>query len=223
MSNKKQNKTDEPELITKSTVKSEYGFNEKMIDTLLPEPILKTNPRYHSAAPMQLFNKEDVLKAMETDEYKDMHAKHLKRSKTATEVAERKRQETQASVKEIIDSITIPNIPLDDIYEEACECGLAHMEEKAFNRGDFDFNIYDYSNVDDKTRDRWAVNFIRHELTNYDYYLHKLEGKVGKEDAYIQLNQTIFDKIVSLYPALKSACEDQRNRMFTRIANSHLR
>lgn len=43
------------EYITLSRVKSEYGFSDRMVAELLPEPILKPNPNYRCAAPMKLF------------------------------------------------------------------------------------------------------------------------------------------------------------------------
>ena len=51
------NKNQKAEMITQSTI-LEMGWTKSMITKLLPEPILKPNPHYRSAAP-----NEDMEKA----------------------------------------------------------------------------------------------------------------------------------------------------------------
>lgn len=76
----KKQKAKEPKekMITQSTVLS-LGFTKKLIETLLPEPILKNNPHYNCSAPMKLWKEADVLKAMETDVFKSSLAKQKQR------------------------------------------------------------------------------------------------------------------------------------------------
>jgi hypothetical protein len=53
------------------------------------------------------------------------------------------------------------------------------------------------------------VNYIRHNLTNYEDLLEELEGKVGKINAYIKLKNKILKKIAEVYPDLKDECYNQ--------------
>ena len=48
---------------------------------------------------------------------------------------------------------------------------------------DYDFEFYDIS---DEVLNRWMVNFIRHNLTEYDDVLYDAKGKVGIGDEYIR-------------------------------------
>ncbi len=64
----------ENRLICQTELK-EMGFNKKLIETLLPAPILKTNPRYKCAAKMKLWSEEDVQKAMQKREFADEQVK----------------------------------------------------------------------------------------------------------------------------------------------------
>ncbi len=69
-------------MITQSTVIS-MGFSKTLIAKLLPEPKLVKNPHYKTAAPMRLFNKQDVLDAMELEEFKLALEKREKRKAAA--------------------------------------------------------------------------------------------------------------------------------------------
>lgn len=67
-------KTAEPKppkekLITRSTIMSDYGWTATLIKKYLPPPQLKTNPNYHTAAPMQLWPESLVLETMMTPEF----------------------------------------------------------------------------------------------------------------------------------------------------------
>ncbi len=51
------NKNQIAEMITQSTI-LEMGWTKSMITKLLPEPTLKLNPHYRSAAPMRIWKKQ---------------------------------------------------------------------------------------------------------------------------------------------------------------------
>ena len=79
---------DEVEKLTKTEVK-ELGFSDRLIEALLPEPELRDNPRYrYAGAPMKLWLKSDVDRAMETDKFKEHLKVREKRSLAARKAAE---------------------------------------------------------------------------------------------------------------------------------------
>ena len=50
-------------------------------------------------------------------------------------------------------------------------------------------------------RHRWAVNYIRHELTDYDYTLYaEIAGKIGTAEAAQRLKRRILRAISEIYP-----------------------
>ena len=78
-------------MITQSTV-IDKGFTKAMIKKLLPSPIERPNPNYKKAAPMKLYVESDVLKVMETDEYKEEWEKAQKRKTSALKAVETKKE-----------------------------------------------------------------------------------------------------------------------------------
>lgn len=60
-----------------------------------------------------------------------------------------------------------------------------------------------------ETLDRWKVNFIRHNLCEYDDSLTALFGLVGKDSLYYRLKAETLSKIAEVYPELKAECMRQ--------------
>jgi hypothetical protein len=81
---------------------------------------------------------------------------------------------------------------------------------RVFERGDFDIGL---SKIDDETKARWAVNYVRHKLTNYDEELYSIKGKVGIRSAYVTYKKAVLRKIAQVYPELQIACQKQIDRI----------
>lgn len=98
---------DEVEKLTKTEVK-ELAFSDRLIEALLPEPELRDNPRYrYAGAPMKLWLKSDVDRAMETDEFKEHLKVREKRSLAARKAAETRRAKTLARARERVPLIEV--------------------------------------------------------------------------------------------------------------------
>lgn len=192
---------DQEEMITLSAVK-DMGFNKKMIDELLPEPIEMTNPYYKSGPPMKKWSKSVVEKAMETDRYKELNAKRLKHSAAGKAAAATKYAKTMADTQAAIAKIEVPVMSKEDLESKAWQSQKEHYDGKGRMIG----------GPDDDTMKRWMVNYLRHELTGYDSELSENEGKVGVKDAHDTLKDAVLDKIADAYPYLADACEDQKRR-----------
>jgi hypothetical protein len=67
----------------------------------------------------------------------------------------------------------------------------------------------DGSNADLDTRRRWAVNFARHELTEYDHHLEEVAGKVGIDRAVQAIRTKVFVAIAETWPDLADECARQ--------------
>lgn len=88
-------------MVCQSTI-LEMGWTKSMIARLLPEPTLRPNPYSKEKPPMKLWREEDVLACMETEEYKALHAKAEKRSRTA-QVAHATATKSRFTPSEVLD------------------------------------------------------------------------------------------------------------------------
>lgn len=179
-------------LITKSEVLSR-GFTEAMIIKLLPNPILKPNPRYKNAAPMKLYKLSDVISAQKTEEYKTLYEKWQKKKFSSTKSVNAKKEKLTDYGKLLADNITVIVLPRKEIVQRVCE----HK------------HLVDEYEVRREVMDRWIVNYIRHNLTIYDNDLNLFKGKTGKQEAYKIYKKTCLQKIAEAYPQLLEECEAQ--------------
>lgn len=197
-------KMEEEKLITQSTVLS-MGFTKSMIDKLLPEPTLKDNPRYRSAAPMKLWKEADVLFAMDTDAFREAAAKAKRRKAAASKGVDTKRKNAEVLAEELIAAIHVQRVELPELERLA----LASQQRWYNFRGRGEIEFPDREDVD-----RWMVNYIRHELCEYDDSLYSLfrPGKMADKDKlYPKVKRETLTKIAQVYPELAEECEAQSN------------
>lgn len=145
-------------LITQSTVLS-MGFTKSMIDKLLPAPTLKQNPHYKSSAPMKLWEESVVLSAMETEAFREASAKAERRKAAASKGVDTKRKHAEVLAEELIAAIRVQRIELPELERLALDA-----QQRWYNfrgRGEIEF-------PDREDVDRWMVNYIRHDLCEYD-------------------------------------------------------
>ena len=128
-----------------------------------------------------------------------------RRSDAAIEAAERRRIETLENVNEIINNMEKPpRLPLFEIRKKA----LQSMEMKKSENIE---KIYSVNDSDEKTITRWMVNYIRHELTDYNLEVEvaDMQNTVGRLDAFLAYEEAVYSNIASVYPELKDECERQ--------------
>ena len=178
------------QLISQSAVLS-MGFTKSMIGKLLPPPVLKRNPHYASSAPMKLWREDDVRSVMGTQEFQTMAAKAVARKAASAKAVETKRKNAEAIADELIASIHVTRMP---VLEEAT---LNAKQEWYLEHGNVDI-----LSPNTETLERWMVNFIRHNLCEYDDKLVDLFGLVGKEELYHRLKTETLAKIAGVYPEL---------------------
>lgn len=198
--------------MTMSFVRSDYynktelkdlGFTESMINALLPEPTLRPNPFYRSGSPMRLYPKDVVDSVIESPEFKVDLEKSKARRSSAMRAVKTKREKTKRDVDEAISRIKVRCPKGMRTRDGALAAGVRHKERLDASRGEFG----DYRNADDETRERWTVNYIRHELTDYESELFDMAGKVGCGEEYWRYKKAVLDAISESYPFLADACE----------------
>lgn len=195
---------EEEKLITQSTILS-MGFTKSTIEKLLPAPTLKQNPRYKSAAPMKLWKEADVLAAMETAAFQAAAAKAAQRKQAAAKAVNTKRRNAEVLADDLIASIHVQRVELPELERLALASQQRWYDFRG--RGEIEF-------PDRETVDRWMVNYIRHELCDYDASLYTLfrPGKMADKDKlYPKVKRETLAKIAQVYPELADECEAQRN------------
>lgn len=196
-------------MLAKSKVK-ELGFSDKLIDELLPEPVLRPNPHHVSGPPMSLWKEADVEQAMETEVFKAHIAKRNamreKRQAAAKKAVETKRKNLLEHVRSII-----PEIEVDDDWteEELLEAGRQSKHDyEVFVLGHY--GDTSFLCTDPRTLQRWGVNFVRHRLTRYEVELDDMAGKTGCSEAHNLYHDAVNQKIAETYPFLRKECRRQR-------------
>ncbi len=202
-------KTKKETYLTKTELKSR-GWTDSIIRKmdLIPD-MTKQNPVYKSAPEMKLYLTEKIKNLENTEKFIGLIEKSKKRKKSSIKGVETKRNKTINYVNSL--KIVIPKISL----EELKKCAIDHYNSFLLIKEER--NIYkDYSTVFYNCKDfdflnRIQVNYIRHELTDYEEKLRNLFGKVGKSKAYKLLKCKILDEISKQYPMLKEECYRQKN------------
>lgn len=181
--------------ISKTTLLSR-GWTEKSIDEILPPPKLVDNPHYKCSSPMQLWEEKVVKQKERTKKFKEYAEKKAKRSQAMQKSIEKRKNETLEMSKTF--DVTVERIDMDDLREETLISKWNwYMDTEQYDRADY---VYI---ADPETLVRWEINYIRHNLTNYDYELEKLYRQIGKSDAYFEYRKNLMKKIKEVYPELK--------------------
>lgn len=219
-------------MITQSTV-IDMGFTKAMINKLLPPPIERPNPYYKNAAPMKLFVESDVLNVMESAEYKTELEKAKKRKAAAQKGTETKKENLKNLLKEIAETIDVEILSEKELIEntlekqkayliEKKEHDLLYLEDRRDKYEEF-CKVYDELNhlksvglhkPSEEALARMVVNYIRHNLTTYDYDLYVLRHKAGQDEAYKVLKTAVLRKIALAYPKYKDECEHQIKELY---------
>lgn len=190
-----ENKNKKIEYISKTSL-LKRGWTEKSITELLPEPQLVENPHYKSAAKMKLWDLKIVEKKEKTKKFKEYAKKKAKRSQVMKKVASKKRKEIIEEAKKF--DINVERISMFELKYKTLEAKKNWYDfTEQYDRASSVFG------ADKETIKRWEINYIRHNLTNYDLELEKLYRKVGKADAYINYKGILMKKIYEVYPELK--------------------
>lgn len=198
-------------MITQSTIINTYGWTKSLISKFLPEPTLAQNPYYRNAAPMRLWKEEDVKKVMLTPEFQDAMEKTKKRKKSAAKAVNTKKAILEEEKIDFLNSIHIEVLPDNLLRKKALESKqkwyeINQLEQYGYSNSSDIPNVY---TADKNTVNRWIVNYIRHNLVQYDNFLERIYGKVGVQDTYIDTKIFILEKIADTYPKYSKECQRQ--------------
>lgn len=230
-------KKDNKKKITKTTVK-EYGFTDKLIEKLLPEPMLAPNPHCRKAPRMKLWYEDDVFNAMESNEFIAYQEKRSKRQEAAEKAVETRRKNENEKIDNIINNLVVNDrLSDEELKSQAMDAHakriLCNMERKLAylnrklesNRIDYwedrqeieneaeelacEIECFNYETPNDALLQRIIVNYIRHNLIDYDSSLYALYNKMEKKEKYTRIKTEVLKKIAEAYPNYKDECYRQ--------------
>lgn len=197
-----------PPLLTKTQVKEERGWTDGLLKRFMPEPdFLKANPRYKNGAPLQLFVLPRVETIESSAEFQAAFAGVKKRRPAAQDSArkavETKRQQMQIYVESL--KITVPVMPRKRLRQYAISSYNAWQSERS--RGAF--GLFASESSGSEFLSRISVNFVRHEMTEYEVGLYTIFGRVGTSEGYRALALKVYAAIAQAYPDLAAECRRQ--------------
>ena len=150
---------------------------------------------------MRLYLTSRVSAVEKSEEFRAWIKQHKNIREGAQKAIETKRDKLLAYVAQI--TITVPLI--DHVQS------LAIDSYNAWNR---ERDKYASENDSAEFLERITVNFIRHEMTDYEEHLRKLFGKVGIQSGLLSLRERVFQKIGEVYPDLDEECDRQLDRQY---------
>jgi hypothetical protein len=194
------------EFITLSALKLRGWTDSKILQWLGEPDKTAPNPHGRNAPQVKLFllsrveRKEKGKKWMEwSEKTKDGRAKL---SDSLKKNADEKRVRLLEYVTKI--KIKIPIWEESILYQKAC----AHYNDLWESRGNLEKEASINSSKD--FLKRIAVNMLRHEYSQYEDEINEMFGKIGKQEAYIELKNLVLDKIAESYTFLSNECNNQK-------------
>lgn len=198
------------ELITQTSLLNR-GWTKSLINKYYPKPSqLRNNPMGRSLAKVKLYDRQEVSRIEQTEAFNNDLVKAKKKSKSMVAVNEQKRQDLLQQIDEMALSVKI--LKNDSLIKKA----IKHYNDFQRLNGNFEVELAS-SESDINFLKRIIVNYIRHELTCYDQAINGLLGKVGKKEAFIRLNQRIYQKIAENYPEYAEESYNQLRQKEQRI------
>ena len=195
------------EKLTKSRLKVERGWTNKLMKNFLPEPDeTKLNPHYKSGPPMLLFKIQTIQEIEQTESFQKAKHKTEKRKRAAQKAVEKKRDKLNDYLGTL--KIEVPIYSKTNLVSLACK-HYNEIQQQREAEGLATCGLIATPASDPQFLRRICVNYLRHCLTSYEVYLDKISGKVGFAEGYETIRRIIFDQIAVGYPWLAEECKRQ--------------
>lgn len=144
-----------------------------------------------------------VAEIEKTPEFTKLLEAARKRSTKAKQVADARRQALLNRVE------AMPISVMKILPQELLLNALASYNAIQVERGASNFASADSS---PEFLDRIQLNYVRHELTRYDYHLAAVAGGIGVEEARDLIRDRVLEAIERVYPFLGNTIREYRER-----------
>jgi hypothetical protein len=198
---------EKPQLITKSRLKSERNWTDKLIKLFLPAPdSVKPNPHWRAGPPMQLFALSQIEAVEQTEDFQQQLTASQPRRQAAEKAIATKMRQMQSWLASV--QIRVPVLDRDTLIERACGHYNDMQRSREAEGGQY-CELKADADSDPEFLQRISVNYLRHCLTQYERHLETMSGKVGAGTGYEDLRSKVFSEISKNYPWLDTECERQ--------------
>lgn len=176
----------------------ERGWGSTAIKNLLPPPLRKKLDKpFHGYNFYDVWKEKDVIARESTPEFLKYKERHTKQSDAAQKAVQTKISKLKLEINDKISKIKVhKKCPREVLLRKT-------LESKENWYGYTGQYYEDLESAPPETLKRWMLNYVRHELTNYDNDLWEMAGKVGVSQLYIKYKDAVMEKIFEAYPYLK--------------------
>jgi hypothetical protein len=184
------------ERITKSALLARSGWTATLVERLLGDPDERKKV-FGRTVPLALYSVARIEQAEASDAFALAQASVAKRKAAAAKAVATKTAKLMAAIEMM--PVSVRRLGLADAKRQAIE---------SYNRracGD----VFASPSDEPAFLERITVNFIRHELTEYDAALWEFAGKTGIVLAVAEIRSRVYSAIAQAYPALGAECERQ--------------
>lgn len=187
-------------LITQTAILSRPGWTKTLLGQLLGEPDLRKKI-YGRTNLACLYSEPRVIAAEKSDAFARAQANIAKRKLAG-----------QKSVRTKIATLLAAVDAMPVFVKKIDEGRLRRIAVDAYNELHWDSDMPASVRSDSLFLDRICVNFIRHELTNYDVSLEETAGKVGVAAALSKIRTKVYSAIERVYPMFSQECKNQLHK-----------
>jgi hypothetical protein len=196
--------------LTKTALLEREGWSLSLVNSLLGEPDDRKKVAGYRI-PLALFNLCRVEQAEASLEFIKAQPELARRKAAAVKAKATKIERLEETTRAM--RITVLKLPLDRVQEEAID----HYNDRETEMWLAGRRSVDDDRSADKDSNpaflkRIMVNYIRHELTEYDRTLETTIGKVGRYSVIPELMNRVFTQIADTYPELADECRRQLAR-----------
>ena len=184
-------------MLTQTGVLARHGWSKGVLVKLLGEPDLRKKV-YGRTNLFALYLESRVIAVEHSDVFKSLQANLAIRKASATKAILTKTNKLLAAVD--VMKVDVALMPLRDVHRLAIDSYNEHHTEA---------QNYATCKSDAAFLNRISVNFIRHELTEYDYVLADVAGKTGITKAVDGIRQKVYSAIATAYPIFSAECQRQ--------------
>lgn len=196
-----------PQTLTASAISKRPGWSPSAIVKFLGvEDFERPNPRYRSGSPMRLWLESKVIAVEASPDFVASMAKTEARKQAGKLSAETKRNQLFAEISKL--DVRVRKISLRALLGNAIRHYNEFKEQTSWSRGG-DF-MPATTNSDPAFLERIQVNYIRHQLTDYDTELEEIAGRTGVGEGVARIRGRVFDAIGASYPEFRDECGRQR-------------
>lgn len=166
----------------------ELGISKALIEKFYKDPEVKYK-NYAKNKFYYLYDVKRILEIISTEEFNEQFQKTLLRSKRGKEFADKIIQQNIEIIKS-----------LDIEVEVVSRKQLKRLAIDAWN----DWNQSSWEDKDHTETLRIMENFVRHNLTTYEYELNDIQGEYGKNILCCILKDKVTEEIYKHYPYLNN-------------------